>query len=127
MDKDTKAPPARPSTEAVVDDEGYPTDGALDRIRAWPMADLRGLMAFVHEIWCWPDWGWTEEIKDGKPTYAISTGGWSGNESVIGALEANNMFWLLCWQSSRRGGHYEFALADFALDDAPGSAPKGAP
>lgn len=43
------------------------------------------------------------------------TGGWSGCESVIGALKEGSgrpvkisWFWVLYWYQSRAGGHYWF-------------------
>lgn len=91
-----------------MDDDGYPSDEDLLKIEEWPYQDFPGLMKFVKSIWWHPDWGWT--INGNK--YNISTGGWSGNEDIIGALMRNKMFWLLCWVSSRRGGHFEFELRD---------------
>jgi hypothetical protein len=89
------------------ENDGYPTEEELEKIRQWPHErQWVGLMEFVESIWWNPEWGWTKE----GTTYRISTGGWSGNEDLIGALKANTMFWLCCWQSSRRGGHYEFVV-----------------
>ena len=42
--------------------------------------------------------------------FRISTGGWSGNESIIRAMERNGMMWHLNWVQSRRGGHYIFEI-----------------
>ena len=84
----------------------YPTDEELDRIRSWPSRDLRGLAEYVGSIWHWPDlW----EIRG--HTVRAHTGGWSGNEEIIGALQTT-MFWLMCWQLSARGGHYDFMLPE---------------
>jgi hypothetical protein len=102
---------------ADLDEDGYPTEATLARIREWPWKDCRGLLEFVKSIW-WPDteWGWTETPETDGVRYAISTGGWSGNEDVIGTMEGNQMFWMLSWHSSRRGGHYEFCVFPMAED-----------
>jgi len=42
----------------------------------------------------------------------VSTGGWSGNEELIGAMRMNFILWSQWWWSSRRGGHYVFARKD---------------
>lgn len=89
----------------------YPSDEALEKIEQWPVsgtADLRALFDFVRTLWLWPDWGWIEKGS----RFDISTGGWSGNEDIIDALEKNFMFWSLCWVQSRRGGHYQFELRE---------------
>lgn len=79
----------------------------LQRIKEWPHDDLPGMLAFVKERWWRPDWGWTEE-PCGR--LELSTGGWSGNEELIEALQGNYVFWAMCWESSRRGGHFTFDL-----------------
>jgi len=91
-----------------MDKNGYPDEEELKQIETWNGNDLVGLMDYVHDLWHWPDWGWNQ---DGN-RYAISTGGWSGNEDIIAALERNFIFWAMCWQVSRRGGHYEFEIPE---------------
>lgn len=89
-----------------LDEDGYPTEVALERIKTWPWEDMVALFDFMRSIWWAPDWGWTQDgVK-----FDISTAGWSGNESIIEALEANRFVWGFSWQSSRRGGHYEFTI-----------------
>lgn len=96
--------------EPTFDADGYPTDETCERIASWPFQDCAGLMRFVRRAWHLADWGWREDGRE----FAISTGGWSGNESLIDALERNAMFWSLCWQQSRRGGHYRFEIPDWS-------------
>jgi hypothetical protein len=107
MTMPTSPSPEQPDAEAHDLDGDYPTDAALAKIVAWPYTDLRGLFDFVHGIWYLADWGWSEP-EPGH--FEISTAGWSGNESIIEALMNNTMFWLTCWQESRRGGHYKFEI-----------------
>lgn len=90
-----------------MDDDGYPDGEELKRIAEWPYTDIAGMLEFVAGIWWCPSFGWHIEGDILK----LSTGGWSGNESVIAAMQENRMFWALCWVSSRRGGHYEFDLS----------------
>jgi hypothetical protein len=98
-------------------------DEALDaavwkRIREWPLGDWPELLAYVRARWYLADWGWTEEnaIDDisARPVrrYLISTAGWSDNEWLMSALEANCLFWVMCWVQSRRGGHYIFEIPE---------------
>jgi hypothetical protein len=100
----------------ILDDDGYPTEEFLESIRQWPFQyDYKYLFDYVKSGWWMPSWGWhSEEVDDefGKSIirYNISTGGWSGNEEIIGALESNTMFWVMCWQESRRGGHFVFEV-----------------
>lgn len=98
----------------------YPSDAALERIKAWDFNTPLEWFAYIKQAgnW-WPDpepWGWSEEDVfaddfDGKRRrFHISTGGWSGNEDILSAMEENFMLWGLTWQSSRRGGHYVFEV-----------------
>ena len=91
-----------------MDANGYPESSELKRIREWPYQDAAGLMDFIRSIWWTADWGW----KQTGMVFDISTGGWSGNESIIEALQENAMFWILCWWESRRGGHYRFEIPE---------------
>jgi len=85
----------------------YPSDDELEKIKTWPLPDWRGLMQFIRPIWNYSDCGyWVEEGSK----YSISSGGWSGNEDIIGALQENYIFWVICWFSSQRGGHHVFVL-----------------
>lgn len=103
----------------LLDDDGYPTDHALDIIERWHWSDSKGWFEFIKSIWWAADWGWKEcdAIDDvsGKKSYCyyISTGGWSGNESIIRAMEKNWLLWNTQWVQSRRGGHYIFELKEY--------------
>ena len=101
--------------EELLDDDGYPTNAALDIIRLWHWSDIKGWFEFVKSVWYSPSWGWSEglephDYEKNKDVYRynISTGGWSGNESIICAMQENDMIWSLTWVQSRRGGHYIF-------------------
>ena len=85
----------------------YPEEHELKKIAEWDYKDFPGLMGYVKERWKYADCGYW---KRGRKYYRISTGGWSGNESIISALIQNRMFWAMCWVSSERGGHYVFEI-----------------
>lgn len=108
-------------TPELLDEDGYPTEEALEIIRTWDYSKgYHELMKFIESIWWAADWGWRnkgnevttfgEKYSRTETVYDISTGGWSGNESIIYELEANYMFWSMCWYQSRRGGHYIFKV-----------------
>ncbi|HWO88896.1 MAG TPA: hypothetical protein VNL98_07075 [Gemmatimonadales bacterium] len=40
----------------------------------------------------------------------FATGGWSGNEAIIAALQRNLMVMAMCWRVSTRGGLHIYAL-----------------
>lgn len=111
-----------PLTEPTFDADGYPTEETLDAIRHWPVNDLRAfeaVMDFVGRAWRYPDyWGKTPHATDPEaPTrrflrYAFSTGGWSGNESLVGAIEANAIVQNIGAWAWRRGGHYEYRFPE---------------
>ncbi len=106
--------------EPHLDEDGYPTEAALEIVRIWHWSDSRGWFEFIKSIWYMSSWGWSESdadheyIKDSKVhVYNISTAGWSGNESIIREMQNSNMMWHLNWVQSRRGGHYIFELKEF--------------
>jgi hypothetical protein len=112
----------------LLDEDGYPTDAALDAIKMWHWTDAKGWFKFIEGIWNLRSWGWSEldephewhkleQYKDKMVhKYHISTAGWSGNESIIRAMQENEMMWHLNWVQSRRGGHYIFELREFNDD-----------
>lgn len=85
--------------------DGYPEEEELDKIRTWT-GKPHELFDFIRSIWWANEWGFHQ---DGNK-YSLSTGGWSGNESIIAAMRENQIFWLMYWESSRRGGHYTFEV-----------------
>jgi hypothetical protein len=89
-----------------MDPQGYPDEAELKKISEWPVIDAKAMMAFVKERWRYADWGWKQRGR----VYELHTVGWSGNEDLIGAMIDNLLFHAMCWQSSKRGGHYVFEL-----------------
>jgi hypothetical protein len=107
-----------PNDDPILGDDGYPHQIEIDRIKGWLEPDgaltfdnMVALMAYVKRRWKYAEFGyWTEHIdKDGSIFYQISTGGWSGNEEIMGAIH-ESPFWWICWESNIRGGHYVFHL-----------------
>lgn len=103
-----------------LDEDGYPTQLALELIEVWHWSDPEGWFKFINSIWHLKSWGWHEGVgehdwdKDKEVyLYNISTAGWSGNECIISAMEKNYMMWTLNWVQSRRGGHYIFELRQY--------------
>jgi hypothetical protein len=97
-----------------LDEHNYPTDSTLRAIEEWPAEDWSGLMAAIKSIWVWPETCWREEVVPDEfdPAksvlrFTLSTGGWSGNESIISSLKRNRVIWMLLWLESRRGGLYK--------------------
>lgn len=90
-----------------MNENEYPTEDELKKITEWPYPDFDGLMKFVESLWMYAEEGYWK--REGQ-RYSISTGGWSGNEEIIGAMQQNIMFWTMCWYQSQRGGHYVFHI-----------------
>ena len=94
----------------LLDDNGYPTDDLLDFIERFDYRDgWIKLMDIIYDCWFGPSY-FSKTEENGYMVYDLSTGGWSGNEDLIAALQSNHMFWAMNWYSSRRGGHYEFKV-----------------
>lgn len=101
-----------------LDEDGYPTEEFLTSIEIWRDRPYTELLDWIKPNWRYSDFGyWTQQAEINQhgrsvTAYRLSTGGWSGNESIIRALQDNHIFWSLCWVSSHRGGHYVFEVRD---------------
>jgi hypothetical protein len=94
----------------LLDNDGYPTDYALEKIEKWKInihpEDFISLMELIKSIWYYPDY-----IKENtkEHAYTLITGGWSGNEDIIYAMKQNTLLHCFYWYSSERGGAHVYA------------------
>lgn len=103
-----------------MNDDGYPEDAELEQIRTWSPGPKwsgsepwLGILGLVYDAWN-HDMGradWSGQIL------TLVTGGWSGNEEVLGALEDNRCARSMLWLSSHRGGRYTFGIKDQERED----------
>nr|WP_282580299.1 hypothetical protein [Nocardioides sp. InS609-2] len=107
-------------TIELVDGDGYPTDEATDLIRSWtgsPRVLVDDLLGPIFE-------GYgsltvtrvTDDYDQPARRVRLATGGWSGCEDAIGDLK-RTWFWFGWWESSRRGGAYEFVVPEKSWDE----------
>ncbi len=102
----------------MPDQEGYPHNFELERIRGWDLKKdgVEGLLDLIEECWHWPEFGFVKKsgfthfLKKKCWKVECHTGGWSGNEDIIRALQEIDMFWLFYWVKSERGGHFYFEI-----------------
>jgi len=108
----------------MPDDNQYPTEDELEKIARWDAFTRAGQIAwfvFIKSCWWAEDWGWRERAARGAAEtagpriYEIATGGWSGNESIISAMQQNHVLWMFTWELSRRGGHYLFRVREVKI------------
>ena len=100
--------------EPTFDRDGYPTDETLDILRNWDDFSSSGYqqwIEFAHKAWHWNDMviiGTDSEniILSDRKMVQFHTGGWSGNEDIISAMQGN-VLWLVNFQNHRTGGHFE--------------------
>jgi hypothetical protein len=83
----------------------YSTEEILKKIKEWDLTQshVSELLDYVQQFWTYPD----RFIREKHSLY-LSTGGWSGNEDIVSALQDNYLFWTMYWYRSQRGGHYWF-------------------
>ena len=106
----------------------YPTDEQLQRIKEWDILKegVQPLVEYIEVLWWMPHWGF--HLRNGYEEFPrrrakkleLHTGGWSGNEDIIGMLQCN-FFWFLYWQKSIRGGHYWFTIPKESWERPPSS------
>lgn len=95
----------------------YPRESELEQIKNWDYKlGAKSLVEFIESIWWMTDWGF--KLYKGRDKLfrktvmilQLHTGGWSGNESIISALEHNFIFWSMSFWKHYRGGHYYFQI-----------------
>ena len=87
--------------------DGCPTDRTLNTIVRW-RADTPGFLEFCRQAMNLHYGTWEILEEEGCQVHKVATGGWSDNETVIGAMTRNYAKWATHWRMSRRGGYYEF-------------------
>lgn len=97
--------------EELIDEDGYPTDEALDHLSSFT-GSTEELVAYVRSLMhngssLLEDF--TDDFGAPEKRLTLVTGGWSGCESVIAAL-SETMFQVLFWESSNRGGKHTFTF-----------------
>lgn len=113
----------------MPDQHGYPTRQEIRKLekiaKPFPKGKLPhdlnkaslDVIEHLESIWHWPEWGFVK--KYGRTSFftkkciklELHTGGWSGNETIIGVLELS-WFWHFWWVKSVRGGHYYFEIPE---------------
>ena len=90
----------------LFDSDGYPTEMALFRVAKFDTVhgDIEEFLSLIQALWSYPD----RFCRRGNTLY-LSTGGWSGNESVIKAMR-ENIFFFIAHSKWQRGGHFWFDL-----------------
>jgi len=86
-----------------MDEEGYPTEEELRYCEK--EQDIDKLVAFVRGNW----WNGEHGVKFSDGVLQLDTGGWSGNESTISALQRNKEFWK-SFLGEKEGGHFYFEV-----------------
>jgi hypothetical protein len=103
--------PAEWAEILVMDEDGYPNDEAveaLETVEVRSFADCEYVLDTLQSVWRWPSYFTKGRMRLSRRRWHVSTGGWSGHESLLFALERNWWFWMLAYESHRRGGHYVF-------------------
>lgn len=102
------APAGKGSVTGDLDEDGYPSEMALEAIRTWSMASgYSALLTYAQSIWHWQQY-----VKRDGRNWRFITGGWSGNEDVIRAMQDNGGFWSVCWISAQAGGDFAFEVPE---------------
>ena len=89
--------------EGGIDDDGYPEGGMLRSVTLWPATLRHEWLDYIAQ-----NWPPTGKATWGDDELRLVTGGWSGCEEIIQAMQQNTMCWMMCWESSFRGGTYRF-------------------
>ena len=107
----------------LLGDNGYPSEAELEVIRTWS-GTVQELVDFITPRMR----GGFVKIEDAPAHWgdglvkklSLVSGGWSGAESVMGALSHQTVFHLRFWELSQRGGLdvYHIPLKYWESDEA---------
>ena len=97
--------------EILFDKSGYPSEDSLEKIEQMAYKseeEVKAVLDSIGEAWEYDDYF----IKINDDLYRISTGGWSGNESLIVAFKRNlyQHIWTKIFMVD--GGHYIIAFGE---------------
>jgi hypothetical protein len=98
--------------EELIDEDGYPTDAALDRISTFTgtAEEMAGyIQSLMHNGRAQLE-DFVDDFQRPGKRLTLITGGWSGCESVISALQGT-IFHLAGWESSFRGGKHTYSFS----------------
>lgn len=116
--------------ELFEDCEGelYPSEASISYIRQFTMKGMDSVhewFYFIESLWKYRDYGFRRDkvyTSSGPMTkITLVTGGWSGNEELISAMQKNYLLWGLTWQSSHKGGVHEFLVEEVVVSGGKGS------
>jgi len=97
--------------QPTFDKDGYPTEETLRTIRHWGPTMIEDLMKFIASAWHWSDMA-----KQTSPgLWVFATGGWTGNEMLICALQ-ESLAWLLAERICLPHGLVIIAINDKAKE-----------
>ncbi len=111
-----------PIPKVLHDQDGYPTQEALDYLQNWWLgyhdgkwiqgefselnkSNIIALIKFTNRLWHFDDWGFVLDVRAKK--LELHTGGWSGNEEVMTYFK-DTAFAQFYWKMTRAGGHYYY-------------------
>jgi hypothetical protein len=94
-------------------DSEYHTEIELKEIQNWDINDIHNLIHRLRDMWQYKNYFIENWQSDNTLMLELHTGGWSGNEDLIEALENHELFWMMWWWKTERGGHYYFEI-DFS-------------
>lgn len=94
--------------DELFDEDEYPSDYALDVVSHFHGTPCQ-LVELIAHLWRWKDLVQVRAPWRGEIEVSLVTGGWSGNESVIRALDGT-VFGLRWWETTKRGGLYVYKV-----------------
>ncbi len=86
-------------TEPTFDADGYPSDETIKSIEKWPVEDFKNCLNFAEKVYHKGYGVWDRQNGYIK----IATGGWSGNEDIVHALN-KQLYWNVLFIACTSGG-----------------------